>query len=192
MELQLEQGEVHVYLAHENKLEWPCADQHQSSTLGEGSCGLLHDASRFTDAILCSRVTIDVAEPLSLGASHRARGWLIEQKKGPGIAVRNDCPQRRYSGQLPRFERRLTESVGSKGRLQVSVNGCLCQPSFPPRWALSTLHIGELCGHFSISHGQNVNAAQVPRLAVAHLVISPEYCGPISADDHFLGFEPRI
>ena len=101
MELQLEQGEVHVYLAHENKLEWPCADQHQSSTLGEGSCGLLHDASRFTDAILCSRVTIDVAEPLSLGASHRARGWLIEQKKALGIAVRNGCRRGGIRGSFP-------------------------------------------------------------------------------------------
>ena len=54
----------------------------------------------------------------------------------------------------------------------------------------SALHIGELCRYFSISHSKNVNAAQVPWLAVAHLAIDPQHGGPISADDHFLGLEP--
>src|SRR5258707_692050 len=33
VELQLKQGEVHVYLAHENKLEWPCAECAASCAL---------------------------------------------------------------------------------------------------------------------------------------------------------------
>jgi transposase len=33
VELQLKQGEVHVYLAHENKLEWPCAECGASCAL---------------------------------------------------------------------------------------------------------------------------------------------------------------
>src|SRR5437773_5500447 len=53
----------------------------------------------------------------------------------------------------------------------------------------SPFHISEFCGYFSISHGKNINAAQVPWLTVAHLAINPEHCGPASADDHFLGLE---
>ncbi len=41
------------------------------------------------------------------------------------------------------------------------------------RDALSALHIGELCGYFSISYRKDVNAAQVPWLTVAHLAIDP-------------------
>src|ERR1039458_9675759 len=33
----------------------------------------------------------------------------------------------------------------------------------------SPLHVGELGGYFSIPHGKNVNASQVPWLTVAHL-----------------------
>src|SRR5258708_18019036 len=33
VELQLTQGEVHVYLAHENKLEWSCAECGASCAL---------------------------------------------------------------------------------------------------------------------------------------------------------------
>src|SRR5436190_17626525 len=53
----------------------------------------------------------------------------------------------------------------------------------------SPFHISEFCGYFSISHGRNINAAQVPWLTVAHLAINPEHCGPASADDHFLSLE---
>ena len=33
VELQLKQGEVHVHLAHENNLEWPCAECGASCAL---------------------------------------------------------------------------------------------------------------------------------------------------------------
>ena len=33
VELQLKQGEVHVYLAHDNQLEWPCAECGASCAL---------------------------------------------------------------------------------------------------------------------------------------------------------------
>jgi len=42
-----------------------------------------------------------------------------------------------------------------------------------PRGAASALHIGELCGYFSISYGENVNPPHVPWLTVAHLAIDP-------------------
>src|SRR5260370_37746669 len=76
--------------------------------------------------------------------------------------------------------------------------GLIGPPRFAPNFhsqpggAASALHIGELCGSFSMAHGKNVNAAQVPWLAVAHLAIDPQHCGPASADDHFLGLEPCV
>jgi hypothetical protein len=50
VELQLQQGEVHVYLAHENKLEWPCAEcgascalyDHQAESNGGMHAGCRH------------------------------------------------------------------------------------------------------------------------------------------------------
>ena len=56
----------------------------------------------------------------------------------------------------------------------------------------SPFHISEFCGYFSISHGKNINAAQVPWLTVAHLAINPEHCGPaypLSCTLHFRAFE---
>jgi hypothetical protein len=42
-----------------------------------------------------------------------------------------------------------------------------------PGGTLSALHVGELCGYFSISYRKDVNAAQVPWLTVTPLAIDP-------------------
>ena len=39
--------------------------------------------------------------------------------------------------------------------------------------ARSSLHISEFGGDFSVTDGEDVDAADVPRLAVAHLAIDP-------------------
>jgi hypothetical protein len=45
----------------------------------------------------------------------------------------------------------------------------------------SAVHIGELGGYFSVAHGKNVNAAQMPWLASTHLAINPSHDGLIAA-----------
>ena len=51
----------------------------------------------------------------------------------------------------------------------------------PPGDLPSALHIGELGGYFSVPHGKNVNAPQVPWLTIAHLAIDPEHRSAASA-----------
>jgi hypothetical protein len=52
----------------------------------------------------------------------------------------------------------------------------------PATWRLP-FHLTELCGRFSVAHAKNINAAQVPGLAVAHLAIDPLHHGTIPAYD---------
>jgi hypothetical protein len=61
----------------------------------------------------------------------------------------------------------------------------------PATWRLP-FHLTELCGRFSVAHAKNINAAQVPGLAVAHLAIDPLHHGTIPAYDEFFGLESRV
>src|SRR5437588_462889 len=54
---------------------------------------------------------------------------------------------------------------------------------------MSPFYVGELGGYFALADGEDVDAAQVPGLAVAHLAIHPEHYGAIAAYDDFLSFE---
>src|SRR5579863_6925361 len=56
----------------------------------------------------------------------------------------------------------------------------------------SAFHIGELCGYFSVAHSKNVDAAQVPWLAVTHLAVNPSHNDATLAHDDFLGLEPCV
>jgi hypothetical protein len=53
----------------------------------------------------------------------------------------------------------------------------------------SALHVGKFRGYFSIAHGEDIDAAEVPRLTIAHLAVDPGDYGAIAADDDFLGLE---
>jgi hypothetical protein len=97
------------------------------------------------------------------GHSRETLVLIGRKKKALGIAVRNNRPQRRYSGLLPSFERRLTECVGLKGLPRGGVVGACANHHSRSGLALSALHPGELCGHFAISYGKSVNAVVTKR-----------------------------
>jgi len=61
----------------------------------------------------------------------------------------------------------------------------------PTTWR-SPFYLSELCGHFSVAQAKNINATQVPRLAVAHLAIDSLHNGTIPAYDEFFGLESRV
>jgi zinc-finger of transposase IS204/IS1001/IS1096/IS1165 len=69
VELQLKQGEVHVYLAHENQLEWPCAECGASCALYD------HQAERqWRHLDTCQyRTILHAAPPRSQCSEHGAR-----------------------------------------------------------------------------------------------------------------------
>ena len=69
VELQLKQGEVHVYLAHENKLEWPCAECGASCALYD------HQAERqWRHLDTCQyRTILHAAPPRSQCSQHGVR-----------------------------------------------------------------------------------------------------------------------
>src|SRR5947209_6652741 len=54
---------------------------------------------------------------------------------------------------------------------------------------MSPFYVGEFRGYSSVADGEDVDTAEVPGLAVAHLAIHPEHYGAIAAYDDFLGFE---
>src|SRR5579859_779633 len=56
----------------------------------------------------------------------------------------------------------------------------------------SAFHVGEFGGYFSVADGEDVDAADVPGLAVAQLVIRPENDGVIAADDDVFGIEACV
>jgi hypothetical protein len=58
--------------------------------------------------------------------------------------------------------------------------------------ARSALHIREFGRNFSIAHGEDIDSADVPGLAVPHLAIDPKHHGAIAADDDFLGVEMGV
>ena len=52
-----------------------------------------------------------------------------------------------------------------------------------PGLARSAFHVGEFGGDFAVADGEDVYAADVPGLAVAHFAIDPEHYGAIAGDE---------
>jgi hypothetical protein len=92
VELQLKQGEVHVYLAHENQLEWPCAECGASCALYD------HQAERqWRHLDTCQYRTILHAGP--------------EWSNNSVDCVGGGCPPRSHSpGEWNRCQQRPTET----------------------------------------------------------------------------------
>jgi len=73
-----------------------------------------------------------------------------------------------------------------------TVAACDLRLRFFAPFSRSSFYVSEFRGHSPVTYGEEVHAAEVPWLSVAHLAIHPADDGPIIAHDHFLRLEPCI